>query len=65
MTSADGMFDPPDSGALSGCEPANDGPSRSPAQVVELQTKVREVFTITEKAPTTTFSWLKTVPQYI
>ena len=26
---------------------------------VELQTKVREDFTITEKAPTRTFSWLK------
>ena len=50
MTSADGMFDPPDSGALSGCELANDGPSRSPAPVVELQTKVHENFTITEKA---------------
>ena len=27
--------------------------------VVELQTKVREYFTITEKAPTMTFPWLK------
>ena len=26
---------------------------------VELQTKVREDFTITEKAPTRAFSWLK------
>ena len=27
--------------------------------VEELQTKVREDFTITEKVPTRTFSWLK------
>ena len=27
--------------------------------IVELQTKVRQHFTITEKAPTITFSWLK------
>ena len=27
--------------------------------LLELQTKVREYFTITEKAPTTAFSWLK------
>ena len=26
---------------------------------VELQTKVREVFTITERVPTRAFSWLK------
>ena len=29
------------------------------APVVELETKVREDFTITEKAPTRVFSWLK------
>ena len=34
----------------------------SPAHTytLELQTKVREYFTITEKAPTRAFSWLKT-----
>ena len=31
---------------------------------LELQTKVREDFTIKEKAPTRTFSWLKVPTSY-
>ena len=35
--------------------------TQTPGSVVELPTKIREDFTITEKAPTRVFFWLKTL----
>ena len=37
----------------------HEGQDRGGSTQVELQTKVREDFTITKKAPTRAFSWLK------